>query len=194
LVQESIYEKFLNSFLENVKKWKVGDPSDSTTNMGALISKEHLGKVRSYIDIAVKEGGKIVYGGDQPHVADKFKNGYWLNPTIITGITANSTVQQDEIFGPVVTILTFKNEEEAIALANNSKYGLAASLWTGDSKRAHRVSRRINSGIVWVNCWMYRDLRTPFGGMGASGCGDREGGELSIEAYTETKTICMKYS
>jgi len=189
-VQKGIYDKFLAQFIEAASKIKVGDPNDRNSMMGALISEEHLVKVNYYIDLARQEGGSIVLGGDQPALSDEFRNGYWLNPTIITNIPYTSRVQQEEIFGPVVTITPFETDEEVIEMANSVEYGLASSVWTENLKRAHRVAQEIKSGTVWVNTWLKRDLRVPFGGMKHSGIG-REGGDHSIDFYTEQKTICI---
>lgn len=192
IVQEGIYEKFLEEFIAQTKNLVVGDPANPATHMGALVSKEHLAKVRSYLDIAKEEGGKIVFGGETPKVGEEFEGGYWLTPTIITNLSPTCRVQQEEIFGPVVGITTFKTEEEAIEIANGVKYGLASSVWTENGKRAHRVAQALEAGTVWVNCWMLRDLRMPFGGLKHSGVG-RASGKDSIDFYCEQKTICMKY-
>jgi aminomuconate-semialdehyde/2-hydroxymuconate-6-semialdehyde dehydrogenase len=180
-------------FVEKANQIVVGDPKAKTTNMGALISKEHLAKVTSYIDMARKEGAKIECGGERPaDLPEELSGGYWLRPTVITGLNHDSCVLQDEIFGPVVTITTFKTEDEAIEQANCVKYGLACSIWTENSGRTHRVALAVHAGTVWVNTWLLRDLRVPFGGMKASGIG-REGGEHSIDSYTELKTVCIRY-
>jgi len=171
----------------------VGDPRDPKTGMGALVSDIHRNKVESCIELAKKEGGTILLGGDRPTVPHDLEAGYWLNPTIITDLPWNCTTQREEIFGPVVGITTFKTEEEAIEIANSVKYGLAAMLWTENVKRATRVSQALEVGTVWVNCWMMRDLRMPFGGMKHSGLG-RASGHDSIDFYTEQKTICVKYT
>jgi len=170
----------------------VGDPRDPKTTIGALISKEHREKVEYYINLAKQEGGKILCGGDRPNLSEELKDGYYLNPTIITGLPSNCRTQQEEIFGPVVGITSFKTESEAIEIANSIKYGLAATVWTKDLGTAHRVSQEIESGTVWVNCWMMRDLRAPFGGVKHSGLG-RASGEASIDFYTEQKNICIKF-
>jgi acyl-CoA reductase-like NAD-dependent aldehyde dehydrogenase len=191
-VQEGIYEKFMEKFVERVKQIKVGPPLDPLTFMGALITKDHLDKVWSYIELARSEGATIVTGGKKLKMEGEFEGGFWLEPTVITGIKQSSRCAQEEIFGPVVTVNTFKTEEEAIALANDVKYGLCATVWTENVRRAHRVALGIQAGTVWVNCWLLRDLRVPFGGVKHSGIG-REGGNYSIDCYTEQKTICMKY-
>jgi len=193
LVQEGIYDQFVAAFVEATKKLVVGDPTNPNTNIGALVSDIHRNKVEYYIDVAKKEGGKIACGGDRPNVPEELKNGYYLNPTIVTDLSATCRTQTEEIFGPVVGITKFKTEEEAIEYANNSKYGLASIVWTENLKRAHRVALAIQAGTVWVNCWMVRDLNVPFGGFKQSGIG-RMGGTHSIDFYTEQKTICMKYA
>lgn len=192
LVHESIHAEFMRRFVEATRALKVGDPSDPTTNMGAIVSAQHLSKINYYLDIARKEG-KIVCGGDRPELPEKFQNGYWLNPTIIDGLTGDCTIQQEEIFGPVVGVTTFKTEEECIAIANSTEYGLAAVLWSEDVRRVHRVAPQLQAGNVWVNCWMVRDLRVPFGGHKKSGLG-RASGEDSIDFFTERTNICIKYA
>ena len=173
-VEASIYEKFKKDFVDKVKALKVGHPSVATTNIGALVSKPHLEKVIQYIEIAKEENGKILCGGNKVTVKGS-ENGYYLEPTIIEVDTDECTLNQEEVFGPVVTIMPFKNENEVLQMANKVKYGLSATLWTNDLKRTMRMSNQLQAGIVWVNTWMLRDLRTPFGGVKASGVG-REGG------------------
>lgn len=193
-VQKTIFEKWVAAFVAKVKEMKVGDPNAPDTNCGALISKDHMAKVRYYIQKAMEDGGKIEVGGlEAPEGLDeKHKEGYFVRPTVITGLSHKSCVLKDEIFGPVVTVMPFDTEEEAIELANDVQYGLAATLWTSKSSRAHRVAQQIDAGTVWVNTWLLRDLRVPFGGMKASGVG-REGGEHSIDVYTERKTIVIRH-
>jgi len=192
-VQESIYDNFVKKFVEATKALVVGDASDPKTTMGAIVSKQHLEKVMSYVKLAKEEGGVILAGGDVPSNLDaKFANGNWLMPTIITNLPFNCRTQTEEIFGPVVGITKFKTEDEVIEMANSLTYGLSAILWTENTRRAIRVANQIESGYVWVNCWLMRDLRAPFGGMKHSGLG-RAGGHYSIDFYTEQKTICMKY-
>jgi len=193
LIQDGIYEKFMKLFVEKTKQLVVGDPRDPKTNIGALVSKEHREKVEYYINLAKQEGGTIVCGGDRPLVSEELKDGYYLNPTIITGLPSTCRTQQEEIFGPVVGITTFKTEGEVIEIANSIKYGLAATLWTKDLGTAHRVAQAIESGTVWVNCWMMRDLQVPFGGVKHSGLG-RASGEASIDFYTEQKNVCIKFA
>jgi aminomuconate-semialdehyde/2-hydroxymuconate-6-semialdehyde dehydrogenase len=190
-VERSLYEKFLNAFVERTKALTIGDPSDEKTKVGALVSQAHLEKVKSYIALAQQEGGKIVAGGKQITLPGRCANGYFLEPTIITGLSFNCRTNQEEIFGPVVTIMPFDTEEEVLEYSNSTTYGLSATLWTENLKRAHRVSAKLKSGIIWVNCWLFRDLRTPFGGMKQSGVG-REGGWEALKFFTETKNVCIK--
>lgn len=192
-VQEEIYNDFLSKFIEKVKLLKTGNPLDESTNVGALISKQHLEKVEYYINLAKEEGGEIVLGGTKPnYLEEENKEGYFLEPCIITALKSGCRVMNEEIFGPVVTISIFKTTEEVIEYANSTPYGLSASIWTNNLKLAHQVSEELDVGTVWVNTWMMRDLRVPFGGTKFSGLG-REGGEYSIDFYTETKNICIKY-
>jgi aminomuconate-semialdehyde/2-hydroxymuconate-6-semialdehyde dehydrogenase len=190
-VESTIYDKFKKDFVEKVKQLKVGHPSEATTNIGALVSKPHLEKVLSYIEIAKNEKGKILCGGNRVTVKG-FENGYYLEPTIIEVQTDECSVNQEEIFGPVVTIMPFETEDEVLQMTNKVKYGLSATLWTNDLKRTIRMSNQIQAGIVWVNTWMMRDLRTPFGGVKASGVG-REGGFEALRFFTEAKNVCIKY-
>jgi aminomuconate-semialdehyde/2-hydroxymuconate-6-semialdehyde dehydrogenase len=192
-VEEKLYAKFLECFTDAARKLKVGNPMDAGTDQGALISKMHMEKVTSYIQLAKEEGGKILCGGSAPAgLGEPFKSGYFVEPTVITGLSPNCRVNQEEIFGPVATVAPFRTENEVIDWANSTSYGLAASLWTRDIGRAHRVAERIQSGTVWINCWLLRDLRVPFGGMKQSGVG-REGGDEALRFFTEPKTVCLKY-
>ncbi|MBA6156478.1 aldehyde dehydrogenase [Tenacibaculum sp. S7007] len=190
-VEESIYEQFKKDFVQKVSQLKVGNPSEADANVGALVSKQHLEKVKSYIDIAEQEGGKILFGGDRVEVNGSEK-GYYLQPTIIEVTSNDCKLNQEEIFGPVVTIMPFKNDEKALQLANNVKYGLSATLWTNNLNRTMRISKEIHAGIVWVNTWLLRDLRTPFGGQKESGVG-REGGFEALRFFTEPKNVCIQY-
>ena len=190
-VEASIFEKFKVDFVKKVKQLKVGHPSESTTDIGALVSKSHLEKVLSYIDIAKDEGGEILCGGNHVTLLG-FENGYYLEPTIIEVETDECRVNQEEIFGPVVTIMPFETEADVLQMSNKVKYGLAATLWTNNLKRTMRLSNQLQAGIVWVNTWMLRDLRTPFGGVKASGVG-REGGFEALRFFTEAKNVCIKY-
>lgn len=190
-VEEKIYERFKKDFVQKVSELKVGNPANNDTNIGALVSKQHLEKVKSYIDIAEEEGGKILFGGETVTVADS-ENGYYLQPTIIEVTDNKCRLNQEEIFGPVVTIMPFKTDEKALALANDVKYGLSATLWTNNLNRTMQISKQVHAGIVWVNTWLLRDLRTPFGGQKESGVG-REGGFEALRFFTEPKNICIKY-
>lgn len=190
-VEASIYEKFKIDFIAKVKQLKVGHPSDETTDIGALVSKQHLEKVLEYIEIAKHENGKVLCGGHQVTV-EGFENGYYLQPAVIEVTTDECRVSQEEIFGPVVTIMPFNSEDEVIDMANKVKYGLSATLWTNNLKRSMKMSNKLKVGIVWVNTWMLRDLRTPFGGVKASGVG-REGGFEALRFFTEAKNVCIKY-
>ena len=190
-VEQSIYEKFKADFVEKVRLLKVGHPSESSTNIGALVSKPHLEKVMSYIDIAKAENGKILSGGNKVTV-EGYENGYYLEPTVIEVDTDECRVNQEEIFGPIVTIMPFNSEDEVLQMANKVKYGLSATLWTNNLKRTMRMSNQLQAGIVWVNTWMMRDLRTPFGGVKASGVG-REGGFEALRFFTEAKNVCIKF-
>jgi aminomuconate-semialdehyde/2-hydroxymuconate-6-semialdehyde dehydrogenase len=191
-VEASIYKTFVERLTEKTKQLKVGDPSRSENFLGALVSADHLAKVRSYVELAQKEGGKIETGLEPISLTGEFQNGFFMRPTIITGLTSDCRVMQEEIFGPVITIAAFNTEEEAIQMANSVEYGLAASLWTKDIQRVHRMGHELEVGILWVNTWMMRDLRTPFGGMKMSGIG-REGGLHSLEFFTESTNVCIKY-
>ena len=190
-VQRAIYAQFMSVFVEMTRKLKVGAPDQSTSFMGPLVSREHLEKVKAYLEI-VRQEGTIETGGDVPEVSPELAQGYWLNPTIISGLEENSRCIQEEIFGPVVTVSVFDDVTEVIEKANAVKYGLSASIWTKDLSQAHRVAHELKVGTVWINTWLYRDLRMPFGGMKQSGLG-REGGRHSLEFYTEATTVCVRY-
>ena len=190
-IEETIYEQFKSDFIQKVKQLKVGHPSEATTSIGALVSRPHLEKVASYIKIAEDEGGRILAGGLQVTIPN-YENGYYLQPTVIEVATNNCRINQEEVFGPVVTVMPFKTEAEALALANDVSYGLSATLWTNNLNRSMQFSQQLQTGIVWVNTWMLRDLRTPFGGTKASGVG-REGGVEALRFFTEPKNICIKY-
>ncbi|GAA4268133.1 5-carboxymethyl-2-hydroxymuconate semialdehyde dehydrogenase [Hyunsoonleella aestuarii] len=190
-VEASIYDKFKTDFVKKVKQLKVGHPAESSTDIGALVSRLHLDKVLSYIEIGKKEGGKILCGGNQVIIYN-YENGYYLEPTVIEVNSDECRINQEEIFGPVVTIMPFKNEDDVLHMANKVKYGLSATIWTNNLKRTMRLSNQLHAGIVWVNTWMLRDLRTPFGGVKASGVG-REGGFEALRFFTEAKNVCVKY-
>ncbi|MCB0735396.1 MAG: aldehyde dehydrogenase [Flavobacteriales bacterium] len=191
-IQRGIYERFRDEFVRRVSEFKVGDPMDENNRMGALVSQPHFEKVKSYIQLAQEEGGRILTGGEEVKLSGEFANGWFLRPTVIEGLHEQCRTNQEEIFGPVVTLQPFDTEEEAIALANSTTYGLAATVWTENVRRAHRVADQLKSGIVWVNCWLVRDLRTPFGGVKSSGVG-REGGWEALRFFTEPKNICIKF-
>jgi aminomuconate-semialdehyde/2-hydroxymuconate-6-semialdehyde dehydrogenase len=185
-VERPIYASFVDRFAAAAKQLRIGDPLDEATDVGAVISEAHLRKITGYIELAKQEGGTIVAGGNRVN-----RKGYFVEPTVITGLGCHCRVLQEEIFGPVVTITPFNGEEEAIAFANSTRYGLSATIWTRDLQRAHRVAAALDSGTVWINCWLLRDLRVPFGGMKESGVG-REGGFESLNFFTEAKNVCVK--
>lgn len=188
-IERPVYEKFKKDFVGRVEALKVGDPFDKRNDLGAVVSKDHMDKILAYIKKARDEGGTILTGGEQLNLG----GGYFVKPTIIENLDYNSCVNQDEIFGPVVTITAFDSEEQVVMMANSTRYGLAASLWTTQINRAQRLAQQIDSGIVWVNTWMNRDLRTPFGGVKESGYG-REGGIEALKFFSEVKTICIETS
>jgi len=191
LVERSLYEKFKTEFVARVKKMKVGNPADPENKLGAVVSKQHMEKVLSYIELAKEEGGTVLCGGNQVKEEGVFAEGYYIAPTVIEGLPFNCRTNQEEIFGPVVTIMPFDTEEEALTYANSTQYGLASTVWTENLTRAHRVAHNIHAGIVWINCWLLRDLRTPFGGVKSSGVG-REGGFEALNFFTEPKNVCIK--
>jgi aminomuconate-semialdehyde/2-hydroxymuconate-6-semialdehyde dehydrogenase len=190
-VERPVYDEFVRCFTERVSQLKQGDPLEEKTEQGAIVSKMQLEKVKFYVDLAQEEGGMIALGGAAPPAPnDRCAGGYFFLPTVITGLPVGCRVNREEIFGPVVTITPFDNEEEVIGYANDVDYGLSSSVWTQNLNRAHRVAERIHTGTVWVNCWLVRDLRVPFGGMKQSGVG-REGGEEALRFFTEPKNICI---
>lgn len=190
LLHKNIYEKFKNEFVEKVKVLKVGDPMEPESRQGAIVSKMHFDKIMKCIETAKQEGGTILCGGKAIQLSGRCANGYFIEPTVIENLPATCSTNQEEIFGPVVTLQPFETEAEAIALANDSGYGLAAMVWTENISVAHRVARKLDAGIIWVNCWLLRDLRTPFGGMKNSGVG-REGGWDALNFFTEAKNVCI---
>jgi aminomuconate-semialdehyde/2-hydroxymuconate-6-semialdehyde dehydrogenase len=190
-VERSAYKDFVDRFVEKASQLKSGDPLEETTDQGAIVNKTQLDKIKFYVDLAQKEGGKIALGGSTPKsVNERCQSGYFFQPTVITDLPVSCRVNREEIFGPVITITPFDNEEEVIRYANDTDYGLASSVWTQNLNRAHRVAEKIHTGTVWVNCWLVRDLRVPFGGMKASGVG-REGGEEALRFFTEPKNVCI---
>ena len=191
-IQRPIYERFKEEIVKRTQFLKVGPPLSKGTDLGALVSKAHLEKVQSYLSLAEGEGGNILCGGTPVNPGGAHENGFFLRPAVIEGLSADCRTNQEEIFGPVVTIAPFDTEDEALELANSTPYGLSATLWTQDVSRAHRMAEKLQAGIVWVNCWMVRDLRTPFGGMKQSGVG-REGGLEALRFFTEPKNVCIKY-
>ncbi|MBL8985918.1 MAG: aldehyde dehydrogenase [Gemmatimonadetes bacterium] len=192
LVEAPLFDTFVERFVAAVTRLKVGDPLDPATEFGALVSAGHRDKVASYLDLARAEGGTIRCGGGRPaDLPARCADGYFLSPTVITGLPMTCRTNQEEIFGPIVTVTPFRDEAEAVALANDSRYGLAASIWTEQLGRAHRVAEAVQCGTIWVNCWLLRDLRVPFGGMRQSGVG-REGGDEAIRFFTEPKNVCLK--
>jgi aminomuconate-semialdehyde/2-hydroxymuconate-6-semialdehyde dehydrogenase len=193
LVERPGFDSFVDRFVEQVTQLRLGDPLDPQTDQGAIASKQHYEKINAYLKLAGEEGGKVLCGGKRPpspRLPDRCKDGYFIEPTVVTGLNCNCRTNQEEIFGPVVTIMPFDDEREVIEMANSVEYGLSASVWTRNLDRAHSIAARIQSGTVWVNCWLLRDLRVPFGGMKASGVG-REGGEEAIRFFTEPKNVCI---
>ncbi len=190
-VERPIYEKFRDAFVEKTKNLKVGDPKEADTNLGAVVSKDHMEKVLSYVELAKEEGGTVLTGGHQVKLEGELADGYYIRPTIIEGLRYDCRTNQEEIFGPVVTIMPFDTEEEVLGYANSTEYGLASTVWTQDVGKATRVSSKLEAGIVWINCWLVRDLRTPFGGVKNSGVG-REGGFNAFNFFTEPTNVCIK--
>ncbi len=191
-IERSIYEQFKLAFVEEVKQLKVGDPLLQDTQFGALVSEAHQNKVLSYIELAEKEGGKVLCGGNKITMSGRCKNGFFVEPTVIEGLSLQCRTNQEEIFGPVCTLEPFDTEEQALSLANGTEFGLATSIWSENVTRCHRLANQLEFGIVWVNTWLLRDLRTPFGGVKASGVG-REGGFEAMKFFTEPKNVCIKY-
>jgi aminomuconate-semialdehyde/2-hydroxymuconate-6-semialdehyde dehydrogenase len=189
-VQEDIFEEFKTKFVQKTKELIVGDPSDKMSFMGPLVSKEHFEKVKECVELAKKDKGVVLAGDEELNLPEHLKNGYYMRPTIIDELSDCSDLQQKEIFGPVVTLRPFKYPKDAVKWANTTPYGLSASIWTNDLKRAHKIAAQLDVGTVWVNTWLKRDLRMPFGGVKESGLG-REGGEDSIKFFTESKTVCI---
>jgi len=191
-VERTIHDEFLDRFLAGTRKLRIGDPEDASTDVGALVSEAHRSKVEGYVALAKEEGGEVLVGGGRPaELPERVRDGYFLEPAVVTGLDCGKRCMQEEIFGPVVTVTPFDTPEEAVALANSTRYGLSASVWTRDLQKAHRVAAALDSGTVWVNTWLLRDLRVPFGGMKESGVG-REGGFDSLAFFTEAKNVCVK--
>jgi aminomuconate-semialdehyde/2-hydroxymuconate-6-semialdehyde dehydrogenase len=190
LVQRALFDAFCTRYRAAAEALRFGDPLDEATTIGALVDREHYERVTNYIAIAQAEGARLLFGGGRPELPPPFDRGAFLQPTAFVDVHNAMRICQEEVFGPVVTIAPFDTEDEAVAIANDVRYGLAATVFTRDLQRAHRVARRLRAGIVWVNCWFVRDLRTPFGGMRESGIG-REGGRLSLEFYSELKNVCI---
>ncbi|UYZ62086.1 aldehyde dehydrogenase [Hymenobacter weizhouensis] len=191
LVERPIYEQFKTEFLAQVQELTVGDPLAEATRQGALVSEAHLHKVLSYIELAYREGGHLLAGGQRVQLPGRCAGGYFVQPTVFEGLGPECRVNQEEIFGPVVTLTPFDTEQQALAWANGTEYGLSAAVWTRDLARAHRLSHQLHAGVVWVNTWLHRDLRTPFGGMKSSGVG-REGGLEALRFFTEAQNVCIK--
>ncbi|WP_028782155.1 aldehyde dehydrogenase [Thalassobacillus devorans] len=190
LVQRSIFNQFLEKFKKAAQDLKVGDPQENGTDMGPLVSETHYNKVTSYLEIAEEEGATLICGGKRPELPQYLSDGYYLEPTIYVHENSKARICQEEIFGPVVTVIPFDTEEEALHIANDTDYGLNGVVWTENLQRAHRISHHVRAGTIWVNCWFVRDLRAPFGGFKKSGIG-REGGHHSMEFFTEAKNICI---
>jgi len=190
-IEKPIYEKFRDAFVEKTKQMKVGNPADDSSNLGAVVSQQHMEKILSYIELAKEEGGTLLAGGNRVKLAGECTDGWFIEPTIFEGLSYDCRTNQEEIFGPMVTLTPFETEEEALMMANSTPYGLASTVWTEKIKKAHRVAEKLQTGIVWVNCWLVRDLRILFGGMKNSGVG-REGGFQSLQFFTEPKNVCVK--
>lgn len=190
-VQQSIFDEFVSRFVQHAQQLRIGDPLEETTEQGALVSENHMNKVLRAIETARSEGGEILCGGDRhPMQSDRCKDGYFIQPTVIAGLDAHSQTNQQEIFGPVVTIMPFDDDDQVLQWANATPYGLSATVWTQNLSRAHHVASRLHAGTVWINCWLLRDLRVPFGGVKQSGVG-REGGEEALRFFTEPTNVCI---
>ncbi len=190
-VEKTIYEKFKTDFVARVSKLKIGDPLEEGTDLGAVVSQPHMEKILSYIELAREEGGTILTGGNRVKIEGRCADGWFIEPAVIEGLAHDCRTNQEEIFGPVVTLTPFETEEEVLAYANSVKYGLSATVWTENLSRAHRMAEKLESGIIWINCWLLRDLRTPFGGVKDSGMG-REGGFEALKFFTEEKNVCVR--
>jgi aminomuconate-semialdehyde/2-hydroxymuconate-6-semialdehyde dehydrogenase len=190
-VERPIYERFKAALVEKASRLRQGDPLLPETEQGAVVSKEHFDKVMGCIELARSEGGKILLGGKAFRAEGRCSDGWFIEPTLIEGLATFCRTNQEEIFGPVATLIPFDREEEVIAGANSTRYGLSASVWTRDLTRAHRFASRLQAGVIWVNCWLVRDLRTPFGGVKDSGVG-REGGQEALRFFTEPRNVCIR--
>ncbi|MDQ3489588.1 MAG: aldehyde dehydrogenase [Acidobacteriota bacterium] len=190
-VERPMYERFKADLVSSALELNIGDPLEESTNIGAVVSEPHMQKILSYVDLAQKEGGTVLCGGKQVKLNGRCSNGWFIQPTVIEGLSHDCRTNQEEIFGPVVSIMPFDNEEEVLDYANSVQYGLSATVWTENLSRAHRVAEKLDSGIIWINCWLLRDLRTPFGGMKDSGMG-REGGFEALKFFTEEKNVCVR--
>lgn len=191
-IESEIYDQFTKALVDRVEQLVIGDPLDEQTQFGSLVSENHMTKVLGYIELAQQEGGTVLTGGQRLTMTGRCAGGYFVQPTIVAGLPNGCRTNQEEIFGPVCTVQPFDTDQDALDLANDSEYGLAASIWSQDISRCHRLAKQLNTGIVWINCWLLRDLRTPFGGMKASGSG-REGGLEALRFFTEAKNVCIKY-
>ena len=190
-IEDSLYVKFKEAFLEKTKELRVGDPKNTKSNLGAIVSKQHLESILSKIESAKNDGGKIILGGEQIFLNGDLSGGYYMLPTIIENTKNTDEINQKEVFGPVATILPFSTEQEVVNMCNGVQYGLSASIFCNNISKAHRVAAAIDAGVIWINTWLLRDLRIPFGGMKHSGFG-REGGRHSLEFFAETKNVCVK--
>ena len=190
-IEQSIYDKFREAFLSKIKQLKVGDPLDSVTDIGAIISEGHYKKILSYFELSQSEGGKFLTGGNSVRPEGRCKNGWFLEPTVIENLTFDCRTNRDEIFGPVVSLIPFANEEQVLKMVNNTDYVHASIIWTSNLSRAHRLAAELRSGIVRVNTWLLHELRTPFSGMNNSVIG-REGGWEALRFFTEPKNVCIK--
>jgi aminomuconate-semialdehyde/2-hydroxymuconate-6-semialdehyde dehydrogenase len=190
-VERPLFARFVTALKEKAENLRLGPPMERDTEIGPLISSHHRDKVLSYYRLAREEGATVVTGGSVPEFGNALDGGFYIRPTIYTGLRESARCVKEEIFGPVCHVAPFDSEEEAVDMANDTKYGLAASVWTTNLKRGHRVAQSMNAGITWVNCWFLRDLRTPFGGVGLSGIG-REGGMHSLNFYSKLNNICVK--